>query len=239
MYFLNHTCRLPAENLALDEALLTHAEGRDDTFEVLRLWEPAEPMVVAGRSSRVANEVNLPYCREQGVPVFRRSSGGAAIVTGPGCLMYAVVLDFRRRPELRAIDSAHRFVMTTLQSALGRWLPAIAWQGTCDLTVGGRKFSGNSLRCVRNHLLYHGTLLYDFPLERIARCLGTPPREPEYRDHRPHERFVTNVAIGREQLTAALVDAWQADEPFHGALDHCITELVAAKYSRDEWNLKL
>ena len=47
-------------------------------------------MVVVGRSSRLDEEVHLDACRAAGVPVLRRPSGGAAIVSGPGCLMYAL-----------------------------------------------------------------------------------------------------------------------------------------------------
>ncbi len=37
---------------------------------------------------------------ELGIPVLRRASGGAAIVIGPGCLMYALVLSYELRPSL-------------------------------------------------------------------------------------------------------------------------------------------
>ena len=82
----------PAENLALDEALLLTAEEEKRQQEVLRLWEPRQPFVVLGSSSRIAAEVRLDGCRDRGIPVLRRTSGGAAIVAGPGCLMYALVL---------------------------------------------------------------------------------------------------------------------------------------------------
>ena len=42
-----------AENLALEEALLDDAECGIGPGSVLRLWEPATPCVVIGRSSRV------------------------------------------------------------------------------------------------------------------------------------------------------------------------------------------
>ncbi len=87
--------------------------------EVLRLWEPAATMVVLGSSSRLETEVRLAACQNDHVPVLRRSSGGAAIVTGPGCLMYAVVLDLRLRPDLRAIDRAHRYVLNAMAGELG------------------------------------------------------------------------------------------------------------------------
>jgi lipoate-protein ligase A len=83
MQRLELTLDTPAENIALDEALLDEAEARGPEAEYLRVWESRAPLVVLGRSSK-AEEVNLAACRERGMPVLRRSSGGAAIVAGPG-----------------------------------------------------------------------------------------------------------------------------------------------------------
>ena len=94
---LDLTLPTPAENLACDEALLEWAEEQDRDWEFLRLWESPQPVVVVGRSSRIALEVCGDACRERDIPILRRSSGGAAIVAGPGCLMYALVLN--PRPE--------------------------------------------------------------------------------------------------------------------------------------------
>ncbi len=165
-------------------------------------------MVVVGNSSRLSDEVNLEACDEHGIPVLRRASGGAAIVTGPGCLMYAVVLSYQQRPQLRLIDHAHQFVLDTIAAALNkalhlplplgegrgegasrataglssstapptayRLLPTAQCAGTSDLVLGNKKFSGNSLRCKRNYFLYHGTLLYNFPLTAISKFLKMP-----------------------------------------------------------------
>lgn len=209
MLLLDLTLAPPAENLALDEALLERAELGCENPEVLRLWEPPSSFVVVGRSSRLESEVNAQACRTRGWPVFRRSSGGAAIVAGPGCLMYAVVLSLTRRPELRAIDAAHRFVLETSLAGLKGILPAAERQGTSDLAIGGRKFSGNSLRVRRDHLLYHGTLLYDFAIDGIRECLTMPPRRPEYRQDREHGDFVANVRASGDSLRRALLAAWQ------------------------------
>ena len=247
MKFLDHTCDTPAENLALDEALLELAEraatAGDDagTSEVLRLWEPEAPLVVVGRSSKIAVEVNEAECARLRIPVLRRSSGGAAIVAGPGCLMYALVLSYRRRPHLRALDQAHRTVMETLRQALIAPGPTVLsqpveFQGTCDLTLEGRKFSGNSVRCRRENFLYHGTLLYNFPLELIGRCLNTPPRQPDYRAGRGHEAFVANLPLPVAALRRALVAAWQADEPFGPLPTAIIEEFIADKYSQPAWH---
>src|SRR6476469_8324471 len=107
----------PAQNLAFDEALLEWAEEESADREYLRLWESTQPMVVVGRSSRVGKEVNEPFCRGERIPILRRSSGGAAIVTGPGCLMYALVLSYTMRPELKDITRAHSFILKQLTTS--------------------------------------------------------------------------------------------------------------------------
>ena len=131
-------------------------------------------MVVLGSSSRLADEVHIDVCRERHIEVLRRSSGGATVIAGPGCLMYALVLD-RSRPELRGIDTTHQFVLERLIAALDPLAPGIVRRGTCDLALAERKFSGNALRVRRHWLLYHGTLLYSFPLRQIEACLGSSP----------------------------------------------------------------
>jgi len=169
--------------------------------------------VVVGRSSRVDLEVHREACRQSDVAVLRRISGGAAIVAGPGCLMYALVLSYQLRPSLRAIGRAHRFVLNKLAAALGPLVPGVQCVGTSDLAVRDRKFSGNSARCKRSHVLYHGTLLYDFPLELIDRYLAMPPRQPEYRRQRPHGSFLTNLPLDAATIRRALIAAWDATEP--------------------------
>jgi lipoate-protein ligase A len=239
MHYLDLTLTDAAENLALDEALLDEAESADRPVETLRLWEPAQAMVVVGRSSRVRDEVQVDVCRRQGVPVLRRSSGGAAIVTGPGCLMYALVLSYQARPALRAVDRAHQYVLDTIAAALRPLAADVACRGISDLAVGNLKFSGNSVRCKQNCLLYHGTLLYDFPLELVERYLAMPARQPDYRGGRPHPAFVANLRLPVQSLRAALVAAWQATEPYGPCPRERMLQLVSERYGQREWNERI
>ncbi len=255
MRLLDLTLSTPEENLALDEALLDQAEANDRAGEVLRLWEPDRPMVVVGRSSKLAEEVKAEECRRRGIPILRRTSGGTSIVAGPGCLMYAVVLSLNDRPGLRAIDHAHRFVLDQNAAALAPFAPGIRCRGTSDLVLGdekkcpagdacgresgrstGLKVSGNSVRVKRNWLLYHGTLLYNFPVELIEACLPMPPREPDYRGGRSHSQFVTNLPISRRDLRGAMIDGWQAHEPLEDWPREMTARLIAERYGLASWH---
>jgi lipoate-protein ligase A len=203
-------------------------------------------MVVVGRSSRVGKEVNEPFCRSEQIPILRRSSGGAAIVTGSGCLMYALVLSYAVRPELKDITRAHSFILKQLITTLDPLLShvgTIACAGTSDLaltdetnTATARKFSGNSLRMKRTHLLYHGTLLYDFDLGLIEKCLRTAPRQPEYRKARAHGDFVTNVPATRQQLVDAVIAAFPIASAPRDLPTSRVDRLVAERFGNDQWN---
>lgn len=224
------------------ECVVERREGNPPADpEWLRLWTFDRPVLVLGRSSKVASEVSREACQSAGVPVLRRCSGGASIVGGPGCLMYSVVLSLERRPAVRKIDEAHRFVMGRLLAAVTRQLPGASWRGTCDLVWQGRKFSGNSLRVARRHLLYHGTILYRADLELIARCLAEAPRQPEYRRGRPHGEFVVNAPLDPVALRVDLADAFGVTDRVEGltpGLAEAMKRLVAERYSRPEWHAR-
>ncbi len=238
MDLLDLTLDTPAENLALDEALLDEAEASDRPRECLRLWESDRPIVVVGRNSRVEAEVHEDACSAGGVPVLRRTSGGCAIVAGPGCLMYAVVLSYELRPELRMLDAAHRFVLETIAAGLRPLLPNVERRGTSDLALRELKFSGNSLRCRRRALLYHGTLLYDFPLGLVSKYLKMPPRQPDYRGDREHESFIANLPVGVEVLRRQLALAWNATTPRGEWPYERVKQAVSERYGQEHWNRK-
>lgn len=237
MLVLHLTLPTPEENLALDEALLDEAEEQPEPQEILRFWEPARPLVVLGRSSKVAAEARLGACTADGVPVLRRCSGGAAIVAGPGCLMYGVVLSYDLHPELRSLDLAHRFVLSRLREAL---LPfaGVQIRGTSDLALGEDKVSGNSLRCKRGHLLYHGTLLYEFDLTLLGKYLGTAPRQPAYRKGRTHSQFVTNLPLSAGDLKQAVCSVFDAQGVLAEWPRERTGQLVTDRYSQASWNLR-
>ncbi len=242
MLLLDLSLATAAENLALDEALLDDVDDQPHAPELLRLWECPEYAVVLGRSCQVAAEVNRVFCETDNVPILRRTSGGGTVLIGPGCLMYSLRLSYEQRPHLRLLDQAHREVLQTTATAInGLFSQAesmmVKPRGTSDLAQGERKVSGNSLRCKRNFLLYHGTLLYDFDLSRVERYLRPPPREPAYRVSRPHREFVANLPLESSRIKASLIDAWQAthSETWPRELTQ---QLVEQRYHKREWNME-
>ena len=111
-------------------------------------------------------------------------------------------------------------------------------RGHTDLAIGGRKFSGNSQRRRKHFLLFHGTFLLNFDLAFISELLPMPSKQPDYREHRTHDRFLTNLNVSADKVKVAMRQAWQAEEPLKNPPMEKITALTRDKYSTREWNFK-
>lgn len=228
----------PADHLALDEAVLLEADA-GELEETIRTWQFDRQVVVLGRSSKVGYEVDRDYCDKNSIAIMRRCSGGASVVGGPGCLMYSVVISLQINPALRKIDAAHQYVMQRVLTAVQQQVPESSLQGICDLTFDNRKFSGNSLRISRSHLLYHGTILFDADLELLARCLCNAPRQPDYRQGRGHSDFVSNVPIDPAIFTQDLMVQFDVDEqPLVELPQSRMRKLRQERYDSVDWHFR-
>lgn len=176
---------------------------------MLRLWEVSRECVVLGRSGRVERDVNATACESNGVPVLRRSSGGGAVLLGPGCLNYTLILPLVWDPRWRDVRYSLSWIMNRMTQVLA--VPDLACAGESDLALHGRKVSGNAQRRTQQAILHHGTLLYDFDVTRPELFLASPYREPFYRRGRAHRDFLANLPLAANEIRRRLLRAWCGD----------------------------
>lgn len=237
----------PAAFLASEEALLDAAESGGP--EVLCFWESARPFIVVGFGQSVEREVDLPACRAANVPIVRRHSGGGAVVQGPGCLNYALILRQDTHPALATVGESNRWIMErnrrALQSVLGDAAIASV-RGHTDLALGGadgieRKVSGNAQRRRKSALLFHGTLLHSLESlggESRLNLLHFPSLQPEYRGSRAHTDFVSTIPSTAPDLTDAWKQEWEALAPGCPPDPASVEALMASRYTLDSWNFR-
>jgi lipoate-protein ligase A len=235
--FLDRTLPRTEENLALDEALLIEAdEGRRGA--ILRIWEPETPAVILGASRRWRSEIVEEACRREGIPVFRRSSGGGTVLIGPGTLNVTLVLPDWAAPGLTAIDVAQSYVLERSAAALREIEPGVRVLGSGDLVIGDRKFAGSAQRRLRRWFLVHYTLMLEVPLADISRYLALPSKQPDYRRGRSHEDFLMNFPGPRTMVVDALRRAWLPSSsclPFSEVPHTLIESLLSEKFANPAW----
>jgi lipoate-protein ligase A len=229
MKLLELTLPTPAENLACDEALLDLREA-DGGEGILRFWEAREHFLVLGYSNKARTEAHLDRARQDGIPLLRRCTGGGAVLQGPGCLNYSLIL-----PITAQVSETNRAIMQRHADALGN---GVEVRGHSDLTLGDLKFSGNAQRRKRRYLLFHGSFLLDLDIERVERLLPLPSREPDYRQHRAHRDFLVNIGQTGQAIRDALKAAWGATDRLTEIPHDAIAALARRQYARDEWTFK-
>ena len=153
------SCRRLSFYLAMEEYL-----ARNMTDEVFLVWQ-APPAVIVGRNQLIETEVNLGYCREHGIQVFRRKSGGGCVYSDMGNLMVSCITDGNDVP----------FIFETYMRRLALFLCTTGIRaevsGRNDILVNGRKVSGNAFYSMHGRNIMHGTLLWNSDLTAMEQAL--------------------------------------------------------------------
>ena len=150
--------------LAMEEFVAGKYE--DEAFFVWRV----EPTVIIGRNQDMEAEVNLYYCRDHGVHIVRRRSGGGCVYSDLGNIMISYV---SRRGDVSAVFDRYLSALTACLCSLGL---AAEKSGRNDVLVQGRKVSGNAFHQLPDRSIVHGTLLYDTDMEALEEAI-MPPME--------------------------------------------------------------
>ena len=137
-----------------------------DSFFV---WS-VRPTVIFGRNQDMEAEVNVDYCREHGIQMYRRKSGGGCVYSDKGNLMLSYITGGTD------VDRAFQNYLECLASALREMGIAAVTTAHNDVLVDGRKVSGNACFATPTGCIVHGTLLYDGDFSEMEKAI-TPSRE--------------------------------------------------------------
>jgi lipoate-protein ligase A len=177
-----------AQNLEIDDRMMLTASetGRHS----IRFWWGGPAAVVLGFGETTEQVVDAEACRNLGVEVLTRSTGGGSVLQTSGVFNYSFIkpLDSILDPK-RGFRFGTDLVIAVLQS----FGLAGEAEGISDVAVRGRKISGNAQAQRRRALIVHGTLLVDFDCRLAEKVLRHPVREPEYRRGRRHREFLVSL----------------------------------------------
>ncbi len=153
--------------LAMEEYVAQRIE--DEAFFVWRVT----PTVIIGRNQDLEAEVNLEYCRKNGIDVVRRKSGGGCVYSDKGNIMISSV---SARGIVSSVFDKYLDAMTNALCALG--LKAEK-SGRNDILVEGRKVSGNAFHQLPDRSIVHGTLLYSTDFQALEEAIRPPVEKLE------------------------------------------------------------
>lgn len=133
------------------------------------MWQ-VSPTVIFGRNQLINSEVDTLYCRENGIQMFRRKSGGGCVYADKSNIMFSYIT-----PDSNVNFTFNRY-MLMVEHVLQKLGLDARTTGRNDILIDGKKVSGNAFYHLPDRSIVHGTMLYDTDLEKMARST-TPSDE--------------------------------------------------------------
>jgi len=164
----------PWFNIAADEFILRHLKE-----DICMLWRNT-PCVVVGKHQQALSEINRRFLLENNIPVIRRISGGGTVfITTSKSESDRINFELFTRPLREFLQSVGVDARLT---------------GKSNITVDGKKISGNAAHVFKNRSIHHGTLLFDTDLEVLSQSIQVPEHNYQTKAVQSIRAQVVNIA---------------------------------------------
>jgi len=132
---------------------------------VLMLWQ-TDKTVMLGNNQDVEAEVNIEFAQKENIEIIRRPSGGGAIYTDKGTVLYSIIEPITKEAKIHREQTAEMIIQ-----ALAMLGVTAVQEGRNDILIEGKKISGLAQHTSPTHICTHGSLLYDTDLEILSKVL--------------------------------------------------------------------
>lgn len=229
-----------------DSQLLYHAQPRLDR-EGLNLLSPGEPYLCLGRFQDVEQDVDVEFCRENNIPIFRREVGGGGVYLDGEQLFFQLIIH-RDNPLTPKSKEAfyHKFLQAPIEAYRALGIPA-EYKPVNDIVANDRKISGTGVAEIGDYIVFVGNLIVDFDYEMMVRVLRVPDekfRDKVYKTLRdnlstvrreigsvpPREELWDLMAEKFSELLGPMEVQTTVDEAWRAQADE-----LAARFLTDEW----
>lgn len=215
--------------LAMEEFVARHLDEPDAFF----MWQVG-PSVIFGRNQVLENEVNVAYCREHNIKLYRRKSGGGCVYADMDNLMLSFITT-----EENVNFAFNRFVNMILLVLRRLGIEATGTQHN-DIMIGDRKVCGTACYHVGGRSIVHSTMLYDTNMEHMLNAITPGPEKLEKKGIQSVRQRITllkdyTTLAGVEALKQLIRDTLCVGERQLSQDDVAKIEAIEASYLKEEF----
>ncbi len=227
----------PAVNLATEEYVF---DSLPTDRMYLMLWQNDNAIII-GKHQNTLSQINEAFVKDHNIRVVRRLSGGGAVYHDMGNLNFTIIAD----AQGNSLDFG-RFCDMVI-AALAKVGICAQRNGRNDMTIDGKKFSGNAQYVKNGRVMHHGTILFDSDTSVLAGALQVDEKKIKAKGVDSVRSRVTNVrpylpvdmplSAFRKVLLESILEQFPGTPyPLNPQDLKAIEKLTENRYATWEWN---
>ncbi len=162
-----------------------------DKPDTITFARPLDPFVSIGHHQDAGTEVDLDYCAEAGIPVYRREVGGGAVYLDGGQTFWHTIFHEDRVPSTLA-DVYTKFLAGPVLALNRMGIPAVH-RPVNDIQVEGRKVGGTGAATIGESMVVAGSLMFDFNYELMSKVLRVPSEKFRDKVYSTMREYLTTI----------------------------------------------
>ena len=227
-----HEVRSLSFYLAMEEFVARHVDADDCFF----MWQ-VEPSVIFGRNQMIENEVNLTYCQEHHIQVYRRKSGGGCVYADSDNVM----LSYISKGDNVGL-AFNRFIQMMLLVMRNMGVEAVGTRHN-DILIGDKKVCGTACYHIDGRNIVHSTMLYDTNMEHMLQAITPSQEKLQSKGIQSVRQRITllkdHVTLSLEEVKALIRQTLCSDERTLTAGEVAGIEQLEQEYLRKDFINKL
>jgi lipoate-protein ligase A len=198
-----------------ESMLIFHALARMGV-EALDIVSPVTPFVSIGYFQNAEQEVDLEYCRKEGLPIIRREVGGGTVYLDHNQIFYHLVWDHNNPRFPRRVSEIYQHLSVPPIETYQEFGIKAEFREVNDIvTAEGRKIAGLGGANIEDSMVFVGSVILDFDYEKMVRAIKVPDEKFRDKVFKTMKDNVTtmNRELGRipprEEITRVLIEKFE------------------------------
>jgi lipoate-protein ligase A len=180
-----------------DSMLIFHALARLG-FEGLVIVSPTQPLASIGYFQDAEKEIDLDYCRNNGISVMRREVGGGATYLDENQIFYQVIWNSKNPSFPRKVKEIFEYLSAPPCETYRKFGIKASFRTENDIvTDKGQKIAGEGGGDIGNSMVFVGGILMDFDYVTMSRVLKVP--DEKFRD-KIYKSMEANLTTMKREL---------------------------------------
>lgn len=198
-----------------DSMLIFHVLAKIG-YEGLVIVSPGQPLASVGYFQDAEKEIDLDFCKNEGIPVMRREVGGGATYLDGNQIFYQMIWNKKKSRFPTNIKKIFELLSLPACETYRKFGIKASFRAENDIiTDTGKKIAGEGGGDIGDAMVFVGGILLDFDYRTMSKVLKVPDEKFRDKIYKSMEENLTTIKreLGeippREEIKRVLVESFE------------------------------